>query len=59
MINQITIRPACVNAVYVCFGPLDKLWHSKLGEGLCHIEGLQAYSSSESSFTEETHLQSI
>lgn len=59
MINRMTIRPARVNAVYVCFGSMDKLWHSKPGEVLCHTEGLQAHSISESSFTEETHLQSI
>lgn len=51
MINRITVRPACINAVEVCIGSQDKLRYSNLGEVLCHAERLQAYSSSESSFT--------
>lgn len=60
MINRITIRPACVNTIYVCFGSTDSLQASKLGGAVSWGEGLQACSSSsESPFTEETHVQSI
>lgn len=40
MINRITMRPACVNAVYVCFGSMDKLQPGKLVEVLCHVSGV-------------------
>lgn len=40
-------------------GSVDKLRHGKLGEALCHSEGSQAHSRSESSLGEVTHLQSI
>lgn len=57
MINQITIRPACVNmyvlGLWINYGTIN--WE----RGYVTLRGLQAHSSSESSFTEETHLQSI
>lgn len=36
MINRITIRLPCINAICVCFGSTDQLQPSKLGEVLCH-----------------------
>lgn len=48
MINRTTIRPACINAVQVSLGSVDKLRHSKLGAVLCHAERLEANSSRES-----------